>query len=242
MVNNIIVFNNINYYYMKIEHTYVINLKDKTERWNNIQEKFKNTNLKLKRWNAIYGKKIKNEYIKNITTPFCYNFCSNGMIGTWLSHYNLWKYIVDNNLDNVLILEDDAIPVDNFNDKIKILDKSPINADLIYLGCIGTCNLNNYYINKKYDDNFIIPLIPLQAHAYIITNKGANKLLKYKELDKVRHHIDVFLAFNIYTKKDFHMYSTKDILIYQNDIVTSSITQNSHYIINKITSKIHIDN
>ena len=226
---------------MKIEHTYVINLKDKQERWNNIQTKFKDTGLKLKRWDAVYGKKLDDNYIKSTSTPYCYNFCSNGMIGAWLSHYNLWKYIVENNLNNVLILEDDANPVDNFNDRIKILDKAPTDADIIYLGCIGTCNINNDYVNKKYNDDFIKPLIPLQAHAYILTNRGAKKLLKYKELKKVSSHIDVFLAFKIYTKDDFNVYATRDNLIYQNDINTSAITNNNHYIINKLCSNIYID-
>src|SRR5438477_11440696 len=96
---------------VSIDHTFVINLKKRTDRWNTINKSFSGTGIKLMRWNAVYGKDLKKDMIKKITTPFCNRFCSDFMIGCWLSHYTLWQWIVKKNLDNVLILEDDAVPV-----------------------------------------------------------------------------------------------------------------------------------
>ena len=81
---------------MIIEQIYVVNLKHRKDRWNKIQQAFNNTGLKLTKWDAIYGKTLSDEQINNITSKFCYYFCSPGMIGCWMSHYLLWQFIVKN--------------------------------------------------------------------------------------------------------------------------------------------------
>lgn len=244
---------------MNIEHIFVINLKNRTDRWKIIQNDFKNTNFKLQRWDATYGKNLSEKEIINTTSNFCNNFCSYGMIGCWLSHYKLWKYIVKNNLNNVLILEDDAKPTKNFMVKLnKIMAIIPKNYDLVYWGCTGSCDdifdvtidliLNrknkNAIINGKKIDELMIPSMPLGTHAYLISNSGARKLLSYDELKKVRYHIDQGLSMYVYNNdKDFNMYAVRDPLIMQsstNDISSSDLLVNEHPILNYFLSKIRV--
>lgn len=238
---------------MQISKTFVINLENRPDRWNNIQKKF---NLELTRWNAVYGKNLAEAEIKQKTSTFCNIFCSYGMIGCWLSHYYLWQYIVDNNLDNVLVLEDDAEPVDGFDEKLDmLLKKVPENYDLVYLGCFGSCDdigddivkvlfgkqNKKVFINRKESDEFMIPSLPLGTHAYIISYSGAKKLLKNKELKKVRYHVDYSLSKYIYPDKSFLMYACKKPLIMQeNDVNTSDLLSNDHPILNYAMSKIKV--
>ena len=84
-----------------IDKVFVINLKKRTDRWKQINKSFKNTGLNLNRWDAINGKDLSEEFIKNNTSNLCNYFCSASMIGCWLSHYTLWKHIVEKKLDNV---------------------------------------------------------------------------------------------------------------------------------------------
>ena len=250
-----------------IDHTFVVNLKHRKDRWNTIQNNFKPINLKLNRWDAVYGKKIDEKHIKKITTNFCNYFCSYGMIGCWLSHYNLWRYIVKNKLDRVLVLEDDAIPVDDFNKKFvnawKNLSKSPDiskNYDIIYIGCCGSCDkgANNLlsiigihnkdiYFNKKRVDDVMIPGFPAGTHAYMISYKGAKKLVSNKEMDKVKYHIDASLA-NFYKdnnnnpqKEPFNVYALKEPLIFQSgNTEGSDIANDEHPSLNYFFSKMKV--
>lgn len=248
-----------------IDHTFVINLEHRKDRWNRIQKNFNGTNLKLNRWNGVYGKKLDEKQIKEITTTFCNNFCSYGMIGCWLSHYSLWAHIVKNKLNNVLILEDDAIPVNNFNKKFgniwENLSKSsdiPKNYDIIYIGCCGSCdnssnNLLTFigihnkdiYVNRKKVDDVMIPGFPLGCHAYIISYKGAKKLVDNKEWDKVKYHIDTTLA-NFYNhnnsdpqKEPFNVYALKEPLVFQSgNTEGSDISGDQHPSLTYFFSKI----
>ena len=237
---------------MIIEHTFVINLKERTDRWEKINNKFDKTQLKLQRFDATYGKDLSQSYIDSATTPFCRQFCSNGMIGCWLSHYRLWKLIVKNYLNNVLILEDDAEPVDGFNEKIGVvLDSIPKDYDLVYIGCYGSCSeggsIGYKYLlggsNIDYNEHLMIPYSPYCTHAYLLSNKGANKLLNSKDMKKISYHVDYAIINNIYTNPDFKMYAVKSSLITQPaDVNDSNITFNDHPLLSYLFSFISAEN
>jgi GR25 family glycosyltransferase involved in LPS biosynthesis len=235
---------------MKIEHTYLINLKKDKEKYSKILQNFSNTNLSLTRWNAIYGKELNDEYIKNISTKSCNILCSHGLIGCWLSHYTLWKHIVDNKLNNVLILEDDAYPVKNFNTKLNtILKEVPDDCDLLFLGNFGTNdtffeNFLKYLFSARQEKyiskNIVIPSIALTMHAYILTYNGAKKLINSIYLNKIDYHIDVTLNEKIFNN-NFNVYAIKNNIINQNNSSNeSNIVSSSHPIITNLLHKIKI--
>ena len=237
-----------------IEHTYVINLDHRKDRWNNIQKDFKDIGLHLQRWNAIYGKNLSDDEISKLTTWKCNQFCTYGMIGCWLSHYTLWQYIVKNNLDNVLILEDDATPnTKTYKDIDRILAKLPENYDLVYLGYVDTCDylpmifqdsVSNkiYNMNKTLNGEYLIPCDPLCLHAYLLSNAGARKLINYTELQKINDPIDTALSQLFKQKRnDFNVYKVKTPLIDQVHIVENSDLVKTQYpILTSILLKIKI--
>ena len=103
------------------------------------------------------------------------------------------------------IVEDDVIFVDNFLEKFKIgLEHTPEDYDILYLGCFGCQNKYNYHtiMNRRFNFKKInkyvnIPGIAFATHGYIVSRKGAKKLVKY--LDKnIYQHID-------YTMQQLHI-------------------------------------
>lgn len=216
-----------------INKIYVINLKHRTDRWKNMQKSFKGTGLELTRYNAVNGKKLSEDKINKYTTKFCDKFCSPSIIGCGLSHSNLWRHIINNNEDNVLILEDDSYPIDDFNETLKKYWKSvPDDWDMIYFGCFGSCDASiiekyaTYIYSGKKDKvvhkngvvqaNIISPAFPLGLHAYMLSNKGASKLINSGKFDKIDYHIDNTISTYIIGRKDFNAYAFIPSLIKTN--------------------------
>ena len=248
---------------MIINKTFVINLLSREDRWTNINKDFVNTGLTLEKWNAVYGKKLSEKYISNNTTNKCYYFCSPSMIGCWLSHYKLWKYIVKNKYDNVLILEDDAYPVyqnEEFQQKLnEYWTQVPEDWDMVYLGCFGTCdqasteknffslysgkNNEKVYKNNILQPNIVIPGFPLGTHAYMLSYKGAKKLINSNKFNKVDYHLDYFIATYINNNKDFKVYAFIPQLIKQHMESQYSDNQSECYpLLSKLTKNINASN
>lgn len=179
------------------------------------------------------------------------------MIGCWLSHYTLWEHIVKNGLSNVLVLEDDAAPTDDFNIKLQnTLDVLPVDYDMLYIGCIGSCttsgelvanvmglsNLNVYKQNGVVIPNLIIPSMPFATHAYILSNKGASQLLHAPFFKKVHYHLDFALCFFFKTNPQFKVYALRETIVNQVDNGKSDISSNEHPFLSKIFNKIPLGN
>lgn len=211
-----------------IKKTYVINLKNRKDKWENIKNDFKNTGLKLNRWEAIYGNNLSDDKIEQVTSNVCNYLCSPNIIGRWLSHYKLWEHVVKNEEDRVLILEDDAYPAKNFKKKlIKFWDHIPADWDVVFLGCYGTCRVDTeaetfYKItygrdNKNIDKHVIKPGFPTGFHGYIISYEGAKKLINHPLFKKINESIDTHFAKHIVTDPDFNVYAFVPQLVYRYD-------------------------
>lgn len=240
-----------------INKVYVINLDKRPDRWKDIQLNFSETGIKLNRWKGVLGKDLSEEEIKKMTTVLGDNLCSHSMIGCWLSHVTLWKHIVKNNEDNILILEDDAYPIDNFNTLLKEHWKHvPDDWDVVYLGCAGSCDkggafdkLYGFITGQKNEDiykdgklikNIYKPSYPLCSHAYMISNKGAKKLLNQPQFKKMTFSIDNVIA-ALSVNKGFNIYAMDPLLIHQNFDTNYSDNQNgTHPMLNNIFSKMNI--
>lgn len=144
----------------------------RTDLWNNL-DKFRND------W-SMFGKKhhrmcgtsyvnkqnILNEYInsnrinlngngfRNTQTSFL------GELGCYDSHYNCWKYIVDNEIDSSLILEDGICILRNDFNNMEINE----NVDILFVNEEMKMNNDNQFVGYG-------------LQGYIVSLKGANKLL-----------------------------------------------------------------
>ena len=181
-------------------NTYVINLQKDNQKWTEIQNNFKNTNIQLTRFDAFLGKKLtkQQQLIKNKkVTKLCKLTCSDGIIGCGLSHIELAKMIFEKDENQfALVLEDDVIPkVNNLKQKIINLAKNaPKNWDLIKIHNVGFC--------RKFNN----PIWMCGSTAgYLLSKKGAKKLSNLK----LNYHIDI----QIHKNKKFNMYKSQKNLL-----------------------------
>lgn len=199
-------------------NTYVINLKKDKQKWKKMQSNFKNTGIKLIRFNAIHGANLTDDdkiFKKNHITKKCDLICTDSMIGCGLSHIKLANNIINNDKnDYSLILEDDVNPiVSNFkNEIIKAINNAPKNADMIKIYYHGAC--------KNPNDPF---LICGSTAGYIITKKGAEKLSNFQ--------LDFHIDWQMQQTPNFIVYTNPKILISTN-IEDSNIAENN--ILNKV--------
>jgi glycosyl transferase family 25 len=208
-----------------INKVFVINLDKDFDRLNNVYKQFKEYDIRnYERFAGIYGNNLTNDELNNNTTIIGKYIASKNMIGCGISHIKLWEKIVNDNIEKALILEDDFIFKEYFLNRFnKIIADAPIEYDMIYL----TSNvIHNKYL-KLYDinDNYYKQIFLAQALGYIITLKGAKKILN--DINKISYHIDVELCFKSLLY-NYNIISVKEPLIYQT-FDTSNNTNDRHY-------------
>lgn len=227
---------------------YIVNLEKSVDRMNNVIKIMNKYNLKFKRFNAIYGKSLSNNEIKDVIDPVCSKMlCSNGMIGCAMSHIKLWRQLInDNSTDRYLILEDDIgdININNLINLLNFIEKEKIQYHMINLNSItygGKINKNKI----KITENLYLGegLLPLGTSAYIINKKGAEILIKNIDKHKIKTHID--LQINIIKKfydSNFKYYVIEPTIIKLNDVYsnTSTLTNKKFNITSFILEKLNL--
>ena len=158
---------------------YVLNLKDSRDRWN----KLKKIHPYVKRFNAIDSRKnpfIYKDYGFSLYPAgrfyTDYFSTSKGAIGCYISHWKIWQEIINSNVEYGIVFEDDVIVEDMFS---VIKSNIKIDADFIQLNKRSLNDIKRRFIGME---------------SYIITRKGAIKLLKY--IDNCNHLPNV--AYDVY--------------------------------------------
>ena len=171
--------------------SHVINLKSNTKKLERVQKSLNAISIFPERFDAVYGKDLDPLYIDKITYPSVQHTMKNGRyidsnietlgaIGCYLSHVKLWEALANSNDEMLLILEDDAI-TNNFsafqiNQFLNEIIENDPEWDVIFLG----------YTKPSPSPNADIPItesvykineITFQTHAYLLSKKGALKLL-----------------------------------------------------------------
>ena len=199
---------------------------------------------------ATDGQTIQSTY--EIKTLFKGNDFSNcrGVIGCALSHYYLWKSLIeDNEHDFYLIMEDDLILCDGFKEKIEGLKTEMKNKQILFLGYhmfekerekvkeIYDCSSNNVQVSKLNQSIFVGG-----TFSYSINTAGARHLIDYIGKNGIHHGIDYVIG---KLNKDI-CYETKPHLCFsvwnednkecdsdiQNDFSTLDLTEPYIHIIN----------
>lgn len=181
-----------------LDNIYVINLEKSTDRLNLMKNNFGKHGVKFERFNAIYGRDLTNDIIDKNVGVLCKNLlCNYGMIGCAMSHIELWKQLLnDNDTDYYIIFEDDAIINSDFVTTIEEINniKHILDFDILSLYCgpgINCVHLEKVHTLKN-GISVGRPVFPLSLTSYIISKKGANKLLS--EINKIEYHIDMDIA------------------------------------------------
>jgi len=171
--------------------SHVINLKSNTEKLKRVQKSLNAISIFPERFDAVYGKDLDPLYIDKITYPSVQYTMKNGRyvdsnietlgaIGCYLSHVKLWEDLANSNDEMLLILEDDAV-TNNFsgfqiNQFLNEIIENDPDWDVIFLGYSKPSPSSNVDIpvtNSVYKINEIT----FQTHAYVLSKKGALKLL-----------------------------------------------------------------
>ena len=97
---------------VKIEKVFVVNLDDRVHRWN-LFKNLKDSNIERisavdTRKNWFKYREYGLELIPYGKSTDHYFTQSKGAVGCYLSHYTIWKKIIDRSYEWCLILEDDA--------------------------------------------------------------------------------------------------------------------------------------
>ena len=206
---------------MDFDKIYIINLKHRTDRWDQIVHEFKKHNISMQnviRWDAVNGKNMSNDEIAQNTETFCRYFCNKGTVGCFLSHRGVWADVAKHGYRKVLILEDDIEFSDDFVQKMGTYDV-PDDWEIIFAGSYGS-TVSNFCSNTQVTENVVKPCWISGTHGYILNEKSANKLLN--TFPKATYHVDI----SINARKDLNIYAFSPPLIFQSesetDIQTSS--------------------
>lgn len=207
-------------------HVFVINLYRDTHKKVKIEAQLKSLKLNYSIIEAVDGKLLSSEqitlvYDKKSALKDTKRELSTGEIGCAMSHINIYKKMLKDNMDIAVILEDDAVLNKDFKTIIKQINQFPKKWELMLLGhrifntpdCfIKHSSLGKYTIAKS-----ILRL--LATHAYIVNIQGAKKLINAtKRLSKPidcytgnRRCLDVYAFYPAIIDVDETLVSSIDI-------------------------------
>lgn len=215
--------------------TFVISLPHAVERRKKLQENLDGqlmTNYHF--FDATYGPALVPEQITSIFSSLVRWTGHPHVYGCALSHIRIWQQVL-NEVEPVLVLEDDVEIATDFSSKLhRCLQKVPSDFDMLYLGgiqsrtddnipfvlkCLQYSRLTRFGKKKCtwVTPNIYQPRVILGTHAYVITPKGAKKLLD-SLLGRIYTHID----YMIMTVPDLQYYATYPFLAHQSVTLSSS--------------------
>eukprot|EP00536_Pseudo-nitzschia_multiseries_P004115 jgi/Psemu1/9282/gm1.9282_g len=197
---------------------HVINLDDQTERWEMVVSELVAKGVPeelIKRVPAVNGRKLSDTGLRANTTSIARMVCTPGTIGCFLSHRKVWEGTSEGPEPYRLVLEDDVVVSDNFTEKVAEVvreideicqETRDGNWDVIFLGALGCVHPDGKYGLNRIAAFFAgggrqprrtlegaphchVPRRPLGAHAYIVSKRGANKLLE--GCYRASGHVDV---------------------------------------------------
>lgn len=182
---------------------YYINLDRKTDRNVFMSKQLKNqTRINPIRFKAIEG--AIHTFTKEETKLFSKSDFKGtkhylGIAGNFLSHLELWKKMIEEEDEYIVILQDDIALVPDFGVRLhKILSDLPQDSELINIAQLFVqpkrkhyfvCNLTNQtkarnkvtFIKKEVTSEVGIlhPFINPQSSGYILTKKGAKNIIEH---------------------------------------------------------------
>ena len=225
---------------------HVINLDRDTERWESVVSELTSKGVRpqnIQRIRAVDGKNLSATELENNATTVARTFCTLGMIGCFLSHRSFWEQTASGTEAYRLVLEDDVVVAESFPEKVgEILDEIETrcpetrdgNWDVIFLGALGCVHPEGKYglnriaafmsgggrtpkQNLEGAPHCHFPRRPLGAHAYLLSKRGARKLLE--ACSKASGHVDV-VAWGM---PDLTVVSVHPMLAHQNAASPSTI-------------------
>ena len=168
----------------------ILSLKRSVDRRKNIE---KNMKIKFKFFDAVDGMNMDRNILKKYNNKIDYSKLNPGQIGCFISHLLIWESIKNKNTSTIILEDDSEILNDSYEINEEILKDD--NFDIIFLGHCAESK-GKYLGNDIYESMY-----PRCTHGYIVTKKGANKLIKLFDDEKIDFPIDEKIGNMIYNKK-----------------------------------------
>lgn len=156
----------------------IVSLERATKRRSIMEEQMKKLNLDYTMFPAFDGNDIINNAfsLPIIKGAGIGRKLQKGEICCTLSHLSALKHAQLMKYDTVVMMEDDVIMCDDWNERIeKLLQMAPDNWEYIYLS-----GHSDYVQLPKYNEPTIIPAPKMvSSFSYIVNKSGIEKLIKY---------------------------------------------------------------
>uniref|UniRef100_A0A6C0DFW0 Glycosyl transferase family 25 domain-containing protein n=1 Tax=viral metagenome TaxID=1070528 RepID=A0A6C0DFW0_9ZZZZ len=177
-------------------------------------------------------------------------------IGIALAHIQAWKAFLKTDRDYGIIFEEDVVLAPNFRDQFeKAIISVPTDYDILYLGCFGCQSRSNiwtycmFYTSwlkpfKQINPHIVRPSVAMALHGYVVSRKGAAKLLELFD-HNIWNHVDGMIQARTLLGS-LTTYASCPRIAFQTStdsiMVKSSNVSNQHpWILHKALSYIHFD-
>lgn len=187
----------------KIPRAVVINLPKDRQRMEGVKLSLDAERIPFERLDAVMGKELSAEERKARVTTLGRLLMTPGMVGCFLSHEKCWQLCVKRKKGPLIVFEDDVIVMPQFCSKLNAaMEHLPDDWDVLLLGAVGAVSPRYYHVNflhavfagglrwpRWHASDLHEPMRPFGTHAYVISERGAAKLLR--KCPKVNYHVDV---------------------------------------------------
>ncbi|XP_052523306.1 inactive glycosyltransferase 25 family member 3 isoform X1 [Tympanuchus pallidicinctus] len=216
------------------DEIFLINLVRRPDRRRRMLESLQELEIAARVVDAVDGSTLNSSDIKVLGVdllpgyydPFSGRTLTKGEVGCFLSHYNIWKEIVSQGLQRVLVFEDDVRFEVSFPARLQRLMEELEGArhdwDLVYLGRKQVNAEDEVPVEGV--RNLVVAGYSYWTLAYAISLRGAQKLLAAEPLSKMLP-VDEFLPI-MYDKhpnedykrhfapRDLQVFSAHPLLVY----------------------------
>jgi len=231
---------------------FIINLKKDTQKKLHMQELCAKYGLQPEFIEAVDGKSLTVEdmaktYSNALAIEKLGRELSKGEIGCALSHKNVYKKMIDENIEMALILEDDVDFDNKLVKSLREINKLPYDWEVILLGHHTGSSREirtqwSIWYKQIISEEFILRRpceVGYGAYGYYLNRKGAEKL--YNHLDLIRLPIDHYTGnyryINLYVVQDPLVLINKGLTILSNLALERSALQSSLFEVQRVSFK-----
>ncbi|XP_031682075.1 procollagen galactosyltransferase 2 [Oncorhynchus kisutch] len=218
---------------MGFDEVYLINLRRRQDRRDRMLYSLNELEIDVKVVDAIDGGALNSSDIKILGVdilpgyydPFSRRTLTKGEVGCFLSHYYIWKEMVDQQMDKALIFEDDVRFQANFKRRVirlmEEVEMVELDWDIIYLGRKQVKPGDEEVVENV--RNLVVADYSYWTLSYAISLQGAQKLLNAEPLSKMLP-VDEFLPImydkhtnenykSHYPNRNLQAFSTRPLLV-----------------------------
>lgn len=148
-----------------------------------------------------------------------------GMIGCYNSHREIMKHCIDNDIKSYLVLEDDPLFIEGFNEFIDmVLKHIPNDWDFAYLGCTEHNGFGTHL--KQINDFWVVPRSAWGTQAFMMRGRAIKKV--YDMLENMQMQIDCQLSLITLPKSGLNYYNVFPSCVEQYWDIGSDIQQRAN--------------